>query len=77
MYNVDVESAIRSVGKDDKSKISIVYHVPVSTGVHINHKGILLVDDNDNANKAVYLDFSKGNIVASVTFFGNIPADYG
>ena len=65
------------MGQDDKSKIPVGDHVLVSTGVRINQKGIFLVDDNENTNKAADHDFSKGKIVASVTLFGNIPTEYG
>ena len=41
VYNVGGNSTIRFVGQDSKSKIPGVEHVPVSTDVHIKHKGIV------------------------------------
>ena len=77
VLNAGGESAIRFVGQDDKSKIPVGDHVPVSTGVHIKNKGIVPVDRKRNTNRAADQDFSKGNIVTSVTLIGNIPSEYG
>ena len=59
MYNAGGESAIRFLGQVDKSKIPVGYHVLVSTGVNINHKVIVSVDDNKNTNKAADHVFLK------------------
>ena len=65
------------MGKDEKSNIPVGDHIPGITGANIKHKGIVLVDDNENTNKSTDHGFSKGNIVASITLFGNIPTDCG
>ena len=63
--------------QDYKSNNPVGNHVHVSIDVHINHNGIILVDDNENTNKSTDHGFSKGNIVASITLFGNIPTECG
>ena len=77
MRNSGGERVIKFVGKDDKSKIPVGDHVPVSTGIYIKNKGIVPIDDNENTNKAVNYDFSKGSIITSVILLGNIPSEYG
>lgn len=67
------QSYVMFTGQDDKAKVSVGDHVPVSTGVHIKHKAIVSVIDEENMNKAADHDWSKANIIPSVTLLGNIP----
>ena len=77
MYNTGDKSAIRFVGQENSSNIPVGDHIPVSTGVYIKHKDIILVDDSNNTDKAADHNVSKENIVASSTLFRNIPTEYG
>ena len=67
------QSYVMFTGQDDKAKVSVGDHEPVSTGVRIKHKAIVSVVDEENMNKAADHDWSKANIIPSVTLLGNIP----
>ena len=67
---------VKFAGQDDKAKVPVGDIVPVSTKVHIKQKAIVPADDSDNMNKAADHDWSKANIIPSVTLLGNIPQEY-
>ena len=78
---VDIKLVVESdmvkfVGQDNKAKIPVGDIVPVSSNVHIKNKTIVSVNNNNNMNKTIDHDWSKTNIILSVTLLGNISNDY-
>ena len=67
-------SCVKFSDQDDKAKMPVGDFVSVSSGVHIKHKVIVPVADN--VNMAAEYDWSKANIIPSVTLLGNIPDSY-
>ena len=68
MHNAGGESEIIFLGQDEKSKIPVRDHVPVSTGVHINHKGIVLLYDNKNKKRLQTMIFLKEKLLLLLNF---------
>ena len=59
-------SGVEVFGQDDNAKIAVSEKVAVSTGVHANNKGIVLVGDDD-ALLTLDHDFHATNTITSST----------